>query len=168
MTTKWFTSRTADKQASWFLPYLKPGITLLDCGCSSGSITVGLAKAVEPGQVIGVDISEIDIRRAQERTAENKIQNIRFAVSNIYELDFADNSFDALFSHNVLEHLPDLHAALREMRRVLKPGGIIGIRDCDYGGLILAPDSGFWEKFISLWEEDWRRSKAGDPRMAHD
>jgi len=161
MTVNYHASRTADKQAAWFLPYLKPGMTLLDSGCGSGSITVGLAKAVKPGQVTGLDISESEIRRARVRAADDKRTNIRFAVGNIYRLNFSDNSFDALFSHNVLEHVPDPYGALQEMRRVLKPGGIIGIRDCDYGGLILAPDDGFFEKALSIWEEDWVRAGFG-------
>ena len=64
MTLKLHASRTVDRQAGWFLPYLRPGMTLLDCGCASGSITVGLTKVVEPDQVTGVDISQIEIERA--------------------------------------------------------------------------------------------------------
>ncbi len=122
VTVKYHGSRTAEMHAAWFLPYLQPDMTLLDCGCGSGSITVGLAKAVEPGQVTGVDISEIEIKRARERAAENEITNIRFEIGNAYQLDFPDNSFDALFSHNVLEHIPEPSRALQEMHRVLKPG----------------------------------------------
>ncbi len=165
MTVKFHASRTAEKQAAWFLPYLKPDMRLLDCGCGSGSITVGLANAVRPGHVIGVDMSTREIERACERATDKQIPNVHFATGNIYQLDFPDNSFDALFSHNVLEHLPDPLVALQEMRRVLKPGGITGIRDCDYGGLVLAPDNGFWEEFITLWDGDWKRSKDGNSRM---
>ena len=87
LTLKFHASRTADKQAGWFLPYLQPGMTLLDCGCASGSITLGLAKVVAPGQVTGVDLSEIEIERAQARAAEAGITNLCFAVGNIYQLD---------------------------------------------------------------------------------
>ena len=121
------TRRTAEKQAGWFLPCLEPGMTLLDCGCGSGSITVGLAKAVEPGQVTGIDISEIEIERCRKRAAENGITNIRFDVGNLYQLDYSDKSFDAIFSHNVLEHIPEPNRAIEEMHRILKPGGVIGI-----------------------------------------
>ena len=116
-TLKYFANRTAKSHASWFLPYLKPGMSLLDCGCGSASITIGLAKVVAPGQVTGIDISEIEMERAKIRANENKITNIRFEVGNVYQLDFPENSFDALFSHNVLEHISDPTKALREMYR---------------------------------------------------
>ena len=152
--TKAHESRTAQKQGAFFLPYLKPGMTLLDVGCATGSITVGLAEAVSPGQVTGVDISEVEIARARERTADNKISNIRFEVGDAYQLAFPDNSFDALFSHNVLEHIPEPGRALKEMQRVLKPGGVIGIRDVDYGGFLIAPDDGVLERWFAIVEKD--------------
>ena len=164
LTLKLHTSRTVDKQAGWFLPYLRPGMTLLDCGCATGSITVGLAKIVAPGQVTGVDISEIEIERAQVRAAEAGITNICFAVGNIYQLDFSDNSFDALFSHNVLEHVAEPGRALREMYRVLKPGGIVGIRDIDMGGILLAPADKLMEQSTAIFEADWA-GVGGHPRL---
>ena len=83
LTLKLHASRTVDKQAGWFLPYLQPRMTLLDCGCATGSITVGLAKVVAPGQVTGVDISEIEIERAQTRAAEAGYEAWRNCVGHI-------------------------------------------------------------------------------------
>jgi ubiquinone/menaquinone biosynthesis C-methylase UbiE len=163
-TLKYHSSRTADTHAGWFLPYLQPGMTLLDCGCGSGSITVGLANAVEPGQVTGVDISEIEIKRARKRAAETKIANIGFEVGNIHRLDYSDDSFDALFSHNVLEHISEPSSVLREMRRILKPSGIIGIRDIDMGGILIVPDEGLLEQFLAIHEADWNNI-GGLPRI---
>jgi SAM-dependent methyltransferase len=157
-------NRTAEKQAFWFLPYLKSGMTLLDCGCATGSITVGLAKHVEPGQVIGIDISEIEIERAHRRASAAGLANIRFVVGDIYQIDFPDNSFDAIFSHNVLEHIGEPDRALREIHRVLKPGGIIGIRDVDWGGCLQAPDNDLIEKSLAIIEADWEGVN-GHPRL---
>ncbi len=164
MTLKYHGSRTADTHASWFLPYLKPGMSLLDCGCGLGSITMGFAKLLEPGQVTGVDMSDLQIKRAQERAAEAKVSNIRFEVADICQLGFADNSFDALFSHDVLEHVPEPGKALQEMKRDLKPGGIIGIRDVDWGGNLSAPDDGAFERILDIYES-YLKSVGGDPRI---
>ena len=164
MTLKMHSSRTAETHARWFLPYLKPGMKLLDCGCGSGSITVGLAKLIEPGQVTGVDISALEIERAKDRAVKNKITNIHFEVADIYQLDFTDNSFDAIFSHNVLEHIADPSRVLREMHRVLKSGGVIGIRDIDLGGNLSAPENELFDKALVIWGGVIRNT-GGNPQL---
>ena len=158
-------ARTAEKQAAFLLPHLRPGMSLLDCGCGSGSITVGLARAVAPGQTVGVDISPMEIERAQARAASLGITDVHFLVGSIYALDFASSSLDVVFSHNVLEHLADPSRALAEMRRLLKPGGIIAIRDYDIGGVLVQPLERLLIDWGALVESDWRRV-SGDPRFA--
>ena len=152
ITKEYHGGRTAEKQAGWFLPYLKSGMALLDCGCGPGSITVGLAKAVDPGRVIGVDISADTLKLAEERAASARISNIQFEIGDICRLNFPDNSFDAVFSHNAIEHIPEPDKALKEMRRVLKPGGVIGIRDVDHGGQLIAPVSELMGKLMPIWD----------------
>ncbi|HRJ41353.1 MAG TPA: methyltransferase domain-containing protein [Caldilineaceae bacterium] len=164
LTLRQHASRTAGVQAGWFLPFLQPGMALLDCGCGSGSITVGLAEAVTPGYITGVDISEIEIERAQERAAGAGVTNVRFATGTLYALDYPDETFDAIFSHNVLEHLREPDRALQEMRRVLKPGGVIGIRDIDLGGHLIAPDDPSLHRWLEIYEADWA-SLGGHPRI---
>ena len=165
ITTTLFNKRTADKQAAFFLSYLQPGMSLLYCGSGSGSITVGLAEVVEPGQVTGIDISEAEVERARERAVEASVSNLRFRVGNVYQLEFADNSFDALFSNNVLEHVPETHVALQEMYRVLKPGGIIGLRNMDWGGVLLGPYNEHMERIPTLGE-GYMTCAEGHPRLS--
>ena len=164
LTLKHHTSRTASVQAKWFLPHLKPDMALLDCGCGSGSITVGLAAAVDPGQVTGIDVSDAEIERAKERAATSGRTNLQFRQGNLYHLDLPSNAFDALFCHKVLEHLNNPGKALQEMKRVLKPGGIIGVRDADWSGALLAPDDALLHRFLEIYEAYWT-DMAGSPHL---
>jgi ubiquinone/menaquinone biosynthesis C-methylase UbiE len=128
--------RTAHQAAAFALPYLWPGMNLLDCGCGPGSITIGLAQIVAPGQVTGIDIGEQDIERARASAQERGVSNIHFERANVYSLPFPDNSFDAVFSNALLEHLAEPPDALREMWRVVKPGGLAAIRAADRDGYL--------------------------------
>jgi ubiquinone/menaquinone biosynthesis C-methylase UbiE len=158
-------SRRAEKQAAFLLPHLRSGMSLLDCGCGSGSITIGLAKTVMPGKTVGIDVSGVEIARARANASNLEMSNILFEVQNVYALDFPDNSFDAVFSHNVLEHLNDPARAVAEMQRVLKPGGVIGIRDADMGGNLVQPPEKLLMDWFALFELDWH-TVSGDPRFA--
>jgi len=123
------TQRTAEIQARFFLSYLRPGMNLVDCGCGTGSITVGLAEALSPGEVTGIEISASDVDLARERVKQGGYTNLRFEVADVHELPLADESVDAVFFHANLEHLINPLKALREAHRVLKPGGIVGARE---------------------------------------
>jgi ubiquinone/menaquinone biosynthesis C-methylase UbiE len=151
---RFIASRTADKQAAFFLPYLQPGMTLLDCGCGPGTITAGLAQRVAPGETVGIDSNATQIELALRQRAEQATPNLRFETASIYALPFEDNTFDAVFSHAVLEHLREPLAALREIQRVLKSGGIVGIRSVDKDGQLLAPSDALllrhWEMMLTL------------------
>ncbi len=129
--------RSAEKQAAFLLPYLQPGMSLLDCGCGPGSITLGLAQRIAPGTVVGVDFDPGEVERAQKLAAEQGVTNVQFKTGNVYELPFADGTFDACFSNALLDHLSDPIAALREMRRILKADGILGARTADRDGYLL-------------------------------
>jgi ubiquinone/menaquinone biosynthesis C-methylase UbiE len=65
LTHQLHAGRTAPTHAAFFIPYLQPGMHLLDCGCGSGAITLGLAQAVHPGFVVGIDVAEIEIERSR-------------------------------------------------------------------------------------------------------
>jgi ubiquinone/menaquinone biosynthesis C-methylase UbiE len=156
--------RTATSVGGYFTPFLHPGMRLLDCGCGPGSITVGLAELVAPGEVIGIDANAELIAAAQAKSASDGVSNVTFQTGDIYSLPFDANSFDAVWVHAVLEHLADPPAALREMYRVLKPGAIIGVRELDLDSLLYAPESPAMTRFFQLWIR-LTRDNGGDAQV---
>jgi ubiquinone/menaquinone biosynthesis C-methylase UbiE len=156
--------RTAQTHAGFFLPYLKSGMTLLDCGCGPGTTTVSLAQILSPSQVIGIDIGESQIELATAHATEKEVSNARFEVGSIYDLPFPDNTFDAAFAHTVLQHISDPVTALKEMRRVLKPGGVVGIREEDHGAHVIYPDNPLIAEAFDLYRKYWKQN-GGDPYL---
>lgn len=142
--------RTAAREGAFFLQHLRPGMRVLDVGCGPGSITVGFAEAVMPGEVVGVDFQPSQVDQAQALSEARGMMNLRFEVADAYRLPFLDRSFDAVFAHAVLWHLREPVQALAEIRRVLRPGGFVGIRDCDWGGRIYAPATPLLEQWWAL------------------
>ncbi len=133
-------SRTAAKEAAFLLPHLRPGMDLLDCGCGHGTISVGLAEAVAPGHVIGIDLDQERIAAATTYAARRGVTNVQFRVADLHELPFPDSSFDAAFEHAVFMYLKDPVRAATEVSRVLKPGGVFGARDTDWAALMLTAE----------------------------
>lgn len=131
--------RTAESHAGFLIPYLKPGMNLLDCGCGPGTITIGLAKYVAPGNATGTEIEETQVAIARGNAARQNVSNVRFEAASIYELPFDDASFDAVFISAVLGNLKEPSRGLREAYRVLRPGGVIGVKEFDHGGDIYFP-----------------------------
>lgn len=80
--------RTAGNQAAFMVPYLNPEMNLLDIGCGPGSITIGLAKLVAPGQVTGLDHDLKHIQTARELASEQRISNVNFINGDARFLPF--------------------------------------------------------------------------------
>lgn len=115
---------------------------VLDAGCGPGSITIGLAEAVGPdGEAIGIDRDDGALVEARALAAERQCTNVRFEEASVYGLPFADGAFDATFAHMVFQHLGEPQRAMKELRRVVKPGGVIGIGDADHGTSVFWPTS---------------------------
>ncbi len=125
-------ARTATKDAAFLLPHLRPGMTLLDCGCGHGTITTGLAEVVAPGRVVGIDLDEERIVAARKYAAERGVNNNDFQTANVYQLPFPNDFFDAAFEHHILMYFKEPIKAAQEIRRVLKLGGVFGARDSDW------------------------------------
>lgn len=158
--------RRATRWVPFFLPHLKPGMRLLDCGCGVGSITLDLAEIVAPAQVIGLDRDESQLEVARKAAQARAITNVTFEVGNVYELAYADGSFDAALAHTLLFHLSDPLQALRSMRRVLRPGGIVAISDDDYSTFVASPDNAPPQQFLQLVEK-FILLNGGSPRYSH-
>lgn len=142
--------RTAQKEGSFLLNELRPGMKLLDAGCGPGSISLGFAETVPDVQVVGVDFQESQVLQARSRCHARGIQNASFEVADAYALPFSEGTFDAVFANALLWHLKEPLRALAEMRRVLRPGGIIGVRDCDWGARICSPMSPLLEEWFEV------------------
>ncbi|WP_326810350.1 methyltransferase domain-containing protein [Streptomyces scopuliridis] len=154
--------RTAANSAAYLLAELRPGQDLLDVGCGPGTITADLAALVAPGTVTAVDAAEGVLDRAREAVASAGADNVRFAVADVHALDFPDDSFDIVHAHQVLQHVGDPVQALRELRRVCRPGGVVAARDADYGAFTWFPDV----PALDGWQELYRRvarANGGEP-----
>ena len=162
-----YVAREAASVADFFLPYLQSGMTLLDCGCGPGALTLGLAEAIAPGQVIGIDIEPRMIERAMASASERRVDNVRFQIANICEIPFPDHSFDSLFTSAVLEHLSDPGKALQEMYRVLKPGGCAGIINTDWGEPLISPPDESVRQFFELFERGFNHHGGSLNRGRH-
>jgi SAM-dependent methyltransferase len=145
--------RTAGNSAAYLLPHLRPGASLLDVGCGPGTITIDLARSVAPGQVVGLDASTEVVSRAQALAAATGLTNLRFEVGDLLALDYGDATFEVVHAHQVLQHLADPAAALAELRRVLRAGGILAVRDSDYGAFTWAPNYPALDRWLRLYLE---------------
>jgi ubiquinone/menaquinone biosynthesis C-methylase UbiE len=88
-----------------------------------------------------MDRAVSQLERARDYAAKQQIANVEFRPGSVYTLPFADQTFDAVFSHALLEHLADPLAALNQMKRVLKPGGVAGVCCPDWSGFLVAPST---------------------------
>lgn len=153
-------ARTAADSAAYLLPFLEPGMAVLDVGCGPGSITADLANLVEPGPVTGLDQSEDVVASARELAASRGLTNISFTAGNVYDLDYPDGTFDVVHAHQVLQHLADPVAALREMRRVARPGGLVAVRDADYSGMSWYPELPELAEWMDIYQQIARGNAA--------
>lgn len=103
---------------------LQPGETVLETACGTGLVTFRAARAVEPGgEVLATDLSDAMIELAESRAREQKAHNVTFRRMDAETLEVEDDQFDAALSGLGLMYAPDPVQALKEMNRVLVPGG---------------------------------------------
>jgi len=152
--------RTAENSAAYLLPYLTPGATLLDVGCGPGNLTADLATHLGTGTVIGIDRAADVIATAAAEFSGSAGAELTFAVDDAYGLSMADATVDIVHAHQVLQHLSDPVAALREWRRVLTPGGLLAVRDADFLGMAFGPSSPALVRWMDLYHAVTRANGA--------
>jgi SAM-dependent methyltransferase len=142
-------NRSAAEYADFVLPSIDARDRVLDVGCGPGSISVGLARVA--GHVTGIDVDEAEFADARAYAAEHEIDNLEFREGSIYDLDVPDASIDVCTLCSMMETLDDPLAGLAEVRRVLRPGGLLGASSIEYGGLILhGPGEPLLHRFYEL------------------
>ena len=144
--------RTVDNSAAYLIPHLRPGLVLLDVGCGPGTITIDLARRLDPGTVLGIDAAPDAITAAREAAHDEGVTNLEVRVADVYALDLPDHSFDVVHAHQVLQHLSDPVGALREMRRVCRPDGVVAVRDCVYGAMSWYPDEPGLDRWLEVYD----------------
>ncbi len=155
-------ARSAQNSAQFVLNQLRSGQRLLDVGCGPGTITVDLAALVDPGEVVGVDNVAGVLEGARALAEQRGAQNVRFEHGDAYALPFESDSFDVVYAHQVLQHVARPVEVLGEMFRVLRPGGLVAVRDADYGTMIHAPADQRLERWLELYHTV-ARSNGGEP-----
>jgi len=142
--------RTVENSAAYLAPHLRPGLAVLDVGCGPGTITVDLAARVAPGRVVGLDVSPAPLDEARALAASSGV-TVGFEVGDVYALAAPDDSFDVVHAHQVLQHLTDPVAALGEMARVCRPGGLLAVRDVDYATFTWFPADEGLDRWLDLY-----------------
>lgn len=142
---------TAENSAAYLLPRLQPDAEVLDVGCGPGTITVGLAGRVPDGRVIGIDTEPTIVEQARSAPGASEAANLSFEVGDVYDLAAASGRFDVVHAHQVLQHLRRPVEALVEMGRVLRPGGILAVRDSDYAAFAWAPADPWLDRWLDLY-----------------
>lgn len=114
-----------------------PGDSVLDVGCGAGDEVIALARVVgESGRAVGLDMSETMVSEGRRRAAQAGVR-AEFKAGDAQALPFEDRSFHAARIERTLQHLADPDRALRELRRVCRPGGQVVALDPDWTGLAI-------------------------------
>jgi SAM-dependent methyltransferase len=135
---------------------------LLDVGVGPGTITVDLAALLTEGTAVGIDNAPAAIDAARRLADERDVANITLEQGDVYHLRFDSGSFDIVHAHQVLQHLGDPVAALREMGRVCARDGVVAARDADYAAMTWFPESSALSRWLDLYRAI-ARANGGEP-----
>ena len=152
--------RTAANSAAYLLPHLRESDSLLDIGAGPGTITADLADMV--GRVTATEIGQKELDLSRATIEARGITSVDFSVQDVQALTFPDGSFDVVHAHQVLQHVADPVRALREMARVVRPGGVVAARDGDYAAFTWWPQLPELDEWLRLYRAA-ARANGGEP-----
>jgi ubiquinone/menaquinone biosynthesis C-methylase UbiE len=124
---------------------LQADFHVLDAGCGSGSMTRLLAREVTSGRAVGVDVNPSYLEAARTFAEEEGLTNLSFEEGDIFNLPFADDSFDLVWSKYVLQWVNQPVDAVAEFKRVTKPGGVVVCCNFDGCGVTHYPEDSVWQ-----------------------
>jgi SAM-dependent methyltransferase len=153
-------ARTAANSAAYLLPHLRPTDRLLDVGSGPGTITADLARLV--GEVVALEIDDDAAALTRAEFERQGIADADVRVGDVHALDLPDDGFDVVHAHQVLQHVADPVAALREMARVTRPGGVVAVRDSDYAAFAWYPRLPGLDRWLELYQAA-ARANGGEP-----
>lgn len=129
------------------------GSRVLECGCGAGAQTVHLAASSPEAEIVSMDISTEHLERARARIEAAGYENVSFRIADVFDLPFADESFDHVFVCFLLEHVPEPEKALRNLRRLIRSGGSITVIEGDHGSWYCHPSSAEAERTVACQVE---------------
>ena len=131
---------------------IAPGMRVADVGCGVGTIVAWEAGRVAPGGIaVGIDKSEAQLDEATKRAAASELGNVQVVCASAYAIDLPDASFEIVGCRSLLSHLVDPQAAVREMARLVKPGGFLICEDIDMRTIHTDPPSRAYDRIVELY-----------------
>lgn len=108
---------------------LKAGQDVLEVGCGTGFYTIKASEIVKEGEICALDIQDLALTKVKKKVEENKVKNVMLIMADAQNLPFKDEAFDTAFLVTVIGEIPKREIALKELRRVLKPDGLLSITE---------------------------------------
>lgn len=131
---------------------LEPGMQVADIGCGPGAVTCFMAGHISPGGIAtGVDSSTEQLKVAREEAQKNGVKNVCFIEADVYSPGLEKDSFDLVYARSLLSHLQDPLQAITEMKRIVKPGGVLVCEDIDMGTIHSEPSTAEYERSVEIW-----------------
>lgn len=156
--------RTLENSHPALLDILRPGLSVLDVGCGPGTLTAEIARRVEPGAVVGMDLNPEMIRAAEALNPPGSVPNLVFYTGDIREAGW-DGEFELVTATRMLQWVPDPGAAVAGMARAATPGGLVVALDFDHTRAEWSDPPSAWTRFHSAFL-GWRAAGGLDNAIA--